>query len=137
MQISIIDRLKRFWQEHPLASIVLLALIPRLVAVVLSKGYGMHDDHFGPIEQPFIIMNDITYWTSRTTPHGHSIVYPSIHYVLFQGFEAIGIRDPQAKMYLVRFLHGLGAEHPADMHGETEFVAFVAPHVAERPDRAM
>ncbi len=107
MQTSMIDWLKRFWHEHPLASIVLLALIPRLVAVVFSKGYGMHDDHFGPIEQPFIIMNDISYWTTKTTPHGHSIVYPSIHYLLFQGFEALGIRDPQAKMYLVRFLHAL------------------------------
>jgi hypothetical protein len=102
-----VNSLKRFWQEHPLASIILLALIPRLVAVIFSKGYGMHDDHFGPIEQPFMIMNDISYWITRTTPHGHSIVYPSIHYILFRGFEAIGILDPQAKMYIVRFLHAL------------------------------
>jgi hypothetical protein len=67
----------------------------------------MHDDHFGPIEQPFQIMQDITYWTSRGEPHGHSIVYPSIHYVLFNGFEAIGIVDPQSKMYIIRFLHAL------------------------------
>jgi len=107
MQTSTINWLKHFWREHLLASIILIALIPRLVAVLFAKGYGMHDDHFGPIEQPFIIMNDISYWTSRTTPHGHSIVYPSIHFVLFQGFEALGIQDPQAKMYLVRFLHAL------------------------------
>jgi hypothetical protein len=102
-----VDSLKRFWQEHPLASIILLALIPRLVAVIFSKGYGMHDDHFGPIEQPFMIMNDISYWSTRTTPHGHSIFYPLIHYLLFQGFAAVGILDPQAKMYIVRFLHAL------------------------------
>jgi Alg9-like mannosyltransferase family len=99
--------LKRFWNEHPLLAIILIALIPRLIAAIFSKGYGMHDDHFGPIEQPFIIMHDISYWTSRTTPHGHSIVYPLIHYVLLNVSESLGIRDPQAKMYLVRLLHAI------------------------------
>jgi hypothetical protein len=102
-----IDSLKRFWQEHPLLSIMILALIPRLLAVLFSKGYGMHDDHFGPIEQPFMIMNDISYWTSRTTPHGHSIVYPSLHYLFFQGLRTLGIQDPQSTMYIVRFFHAL------------------------------
>ena len=90
-----------------LLAIILIALIPRLVAVVFSKGYGMHDDHFGPIEQPFIIMHDISYWTSRAAPHGHSIVYPAIHYALLNGCEAFGIQDPQTKMYFIRFLHAL------------------------------
>ena len=98
---------KRLWNEHPLLAIILIALIPRLIAVIFSKGYGMHDDHFGPIEQPFQIMHDISYWTSRGAPHGHSIVYPSIHYALFNGFEAVGIQDPQTKMYLVRLLQAL------------------------------
>jgi hypothetical protein len=102
-----IDSLKRFWNEHPLLAIILIAFIPRLVAAVFSKGYGMHDDHFGPIEQPFIIMQDISYWTSRTTPHGHSIVYPCMHFAFLNICEAVDLQDPQAKMYLVRFLHAL------------------------------
>jgi hypothetical protein len=97
--------LKRLWDERPLLCIVLLALLPRLVASILSKGFGMHDDHFGPIEQPFIIMQYPTYWTGRVTPHGHSIVYPSIHYALFNLFESIGLKDPQTKMFFVRLLH--------------------------------
>lgn len=100
-----INILKRFWAEHPLLAIILIALIPRLIAVVFSKGYGMHDDHFGPIEQPFMIMHDMSFWSGRGEPHGHSIVYPSIHYVLFRGFETIGIEDPQTKMIFVRLLH--------------------------------
>ena len=99
------ESVERFWNEHPLLTILIIALIPRLIAAIFSKGYGMHDDHFGPIEQPFIIMQDISYWTSRANPHGHSIVYPLIHYVLFNGLEFLGIRDPQVKMYIVRFLH--------------------------------
>ena len=98
---------KILWDRKPIVLILLLAIIPRLFAVVLSKGYGMHDDHFGPIEQPFQIMHDITYWTSRCEPHGHSIVYPAIHYALFNGLEFIGIKDPQNKMYIVRFLHAI------------------------------
>jgi hypothetical protein len=102
-----IDSLKRFWREHPLLAIMVIASIPRFIAAVFSKGYGMHDDHFGPIEQPFIIMKYITYWTGRTIAHGHSIVYPFLHYVLFNGCESVGIQDPQAKMYIVRFIHAL------------------------------
>ena len=102
-----LENLKRFWNERPLLALILIALIPRLVAVVFSKGYGMHDDHFGPVEQPFIIMNYLTYWTGRVIPHGHSILYPSIHYAVFNALEATGIYDPQAKMFVVRLLHAL------------------------------
>jgi hypothetical protein len=101
------ESLAKLWTDRPLLAILLIALIPRIVAVIFSKGYGMHDDHFGPIEQPFQIMHDTSYWTSRSEPHGHSIVYPSIHYALFNGFEAVGIEDPQMKMLLIRLLHAL------------------------------
>jgi len=104
-EYSILASLRRSWDEHPLRMIMILALIPRLAAALFSKGYGMHDDHFGPIEQPFIIMQYLTYWTGRTIPHGHSIVYPTLHYFLFNALEAVGIRDPQTKMFVVRFLH--------------------------------
>ena len=100
-----LDNLKRFWNDRPLPAIVLIALVPRLIAAVFAQGYGMHDDHFGPIEQPFIVMNYLTYWTGRVIPHGHSILYPSIHYLLFNGLQAIGIYDPKATMYVVRIIH--------------------------------
>jgi hypothetical protein len=106
-ELPMIDKMKHFWKRYPLRSILLIALIVRLVAVVFAKGYGMHDDHFGPIEQPFLIMHDIAVWTDRGEPHGHSIVYPLIHYALFNGFEVLGIRDPQTTMFFVRLLHAL------------------------------
>ncbi len=102
-----IDSLKRLWNERPLAAIILIALVPRLVAAVFSKGYGMHDDHFGPIEQPFIIMQYLTYWTGRVVPHGHSIVYPSTQYALMNLFQSAGVSDPQTNMLLIRMLHAL------------------------------
>ena len=102
-----ISSLKRFWNEHPLLALLLIALIPRLVAAFFSKGFAMHDDHFGPIEQPSLILKNITYWTSRTTPHGHSIVYPLFHYLLFDVSIEAGLNDPQAQMIVVRLLHAL------------------------------
>jgi hypothetical protein len=101
------NSLKRLWNEHPLLTIILIALIPRLVAVVFSKGFGMHDDHFEVIEQPFLIIHDINFWTSRVEPEGHSIVYPGIHYLLLNGFNLIGIQNPQSQMFLIRLLHAL------------------------------
>jgi hypothetical protein len=101
----LLNSLKRFWNEHPLLSIIIIALIPRLIAVVFSKGFGMHDDHFEVIEQPFLIIHDINFWASRVEPEGHSIVYPGIHYLLLNGFNSIGIQDPQSQMFFIRLLH--------------------------------
>lgn len=94
-------------REKPIQSLIVLALIPRLVAVFLSQGYGMHDDHFGPIEQPFIIMHDISYWENRGGVHGHSIVYPALHYGLFVVLKQLAIEDPKHVMLIVRFIHAL------------------------------
>ena len=107
MTSTFFNSLKKLWDQRPLLAIILIALLPRFVAAVWSQGYAMHDDHFGPIEQPFIIMHYPDYWTTRTTPHGHSIFYPSVHYALFNGLRAIGIDDPQATMLIVRLLHAL------------------------------
>ncbi len=100
-----LDRFRKLWDEHPLLSLLLIALVPRLIAAIWSKGFGMHDDHFGPIEQPFIIMHYPTYWTGRVVPHGHSIVYPLIHYGLLNFFQFCGVYDPQTKMFLIRLIH--------------------------------
>lgn len=100
-----IESLKRFWKEHPLAAIILIAIVPRLVAAVFSKGYAMSDDHFGPIENPFIVMHYPDAWIHRGGVYGHSFVYPFLHYVLFNVLATLGIQDPQTTMYVVRFLH--------------------------------
>ncbi|HEY6951114.1 MAG TPA: glycosyltransferase family 39 protein [Bacteroidota bacterium] len=102
-----IEQLKRLWNERPLLTIMVIALIPRVIAAIWSKGYAMSDDHFGPIEQPFIIMHYPVAWIQRGGVYGHSIVYPSIHYALFNVLQAVGIQDPQTTMYIVRFLHAL------------------------------
>ncbi|MFN3306752.1 MAG: glycosyltransferase family 39 protein [Candidatus Kapaibacteriota bacterium] len=100
---SLISRLAR----KPLLSLFLLTFIVNLPAVFFARGYGMHDDHFGPIEQPWAIINDPKIWETRTTPHAHSIFYPLLHYILFKLLYSYRISDPQDVMLVVRLLHSL------------------------------
>jgi hypothetical protein len=94
------------WRKSPLPLIMFLALLFRLFAVVFAKGYGMHDDHFGVI--------DIAQRWLDGTEHPYSKgqgwlspLYPWLHYLLFGLLQKLGMFDPQAKMYVVRFFHAL------------------------------
>ncbi len=105
--------LVQFWKSRPLLSIVIIALIVRLVAVFFARGYGMHDDHFLVIEasQSWVDGTDYNNWLPQNQanpkPEGHSFFYVGIHYLIFQVFKHIGISDPVFKMYIIRLLHAL------------------------------
>ena len=108
------ETIHKYWQEKPLVCILLLAGFFRLLAVIFSKGYGMHDDHFLVIEaaQSWVDGYDYNRWMPTitkdlTTPSGHSLLYPGFHYFLFRFLEWMGMTDPQSKMYVVRFLHAV------------------------------
>lgn len=102
------------WQQSPLLSIMLFALVLRLLAAVFSQGYGMHDDHFIAIEEPWSWTQDKDYdgWLPGTKgensePSIYSFFYPGINYFLFQGMHAMGILNPKTKMFIIRLLLGL------------------------------
>lgn len=97
--------LNRFIETKPLQLIILISFFVNIFAVIFSKGYGMHDDHFGPIEQPWKIINDSTIWDQREKPHAHSIFYPLLHFILFKLLYTLSFSDPQSIMLIVRFLH--------------------------------
>ncbi|MFI5163969.1 MAG: glycosyltransferase family 39 protein [Bacteroidia bacterium] len=102
-------QIKIYWEEKPLTLIIFLAVVSRILSVIFSKGYGMHDDHFLVIEsaQSWVDNFDYNDWlpSSGNVPQGHSWFYCGIHYCLFWLMKAIGISDPQGKMYIIRFLH--------------------------------
>lgn len=102
-----LKKISYLYNDKPLQVILVIAFAVRLIAVIFAKGYGMHDDHFGPIQQPYEIMRDYSIWTERENVHGHSIVYPTIHFYAFKMMESFSINDPQDKMLIVRFLHAL------------------------------
>jgi hypothetical protein len=98
------------WENHPLQLIFFVAAFFRLLAVLFSKGYGMHDDHFLIIEaaQSWVDGTDYNNWLpghGDSLPDGHSWFYSGLHFLLFKFFNAIGFVDPDLKMYVVRLLH--------------------------------
>lgn len=102
-----------FFQASPYRSILLLALVVRLLAAVFARGYGMHDDHFCVIEpaQSWVDGTDYNNWLPQhqehPSPQGHSFFYVGIHFLLFSFLQMLGCTDPQWKMFIVRLLHGL------------------------------
>ncbi len=104
---NFLDKIINKLIKKPYLSLFLITSLINLPAVFFAKGYGMHDDHFGPIEQPWAIINNPQIWAERTTPHAHSLFYPLLHYFLFKLLYKFGINDPQDLMQIVRFLHSL------------------------------
>lgn len=105
--------IKSYWNHRPLLLILWIALVLRLIAVVFSKGYGMHDDHFLVIETAQSWLDGAVYnnWflekSFTDTPTILNFFYAGFHYILFALMEKTGITDPQVKMYVVRLLHAL------------------------------
>lgn len=103
-------QLKQLWEEKPLKLIVFAGLFFRALAVIFSKGFGMHDDHFLIIEaaQSWADGSDYNYWlpgSGAKQPSGHSFFYVGLHYFLFRFFNLLDFTDPNAKMYVIRFIH--------------------------------
>jgi len=81
-----------------------IAVLFRLIAVIFAKGYGMHDDHFCVIDIAQRWVDGSRDWLGSGV-HWRSLVYPGLHFLLFELLQKLGMTDPQGKMYVVRFLH--------------------------------
>lgn len=104
------ESIKKKWEQSPLQLILGVGIFFRLLSVIFSKGFGMHDDHFLIIEvaQSWVDGSDYNYWlpgSGAAQPTGHSLFYVGLHYYLFSFFKLLGFADPNAKMYVVRLLH--------------------------------
>ncbi len=103
---------KNWYNSHPLKFALLLGLVLRLVAVLFSKGFGMHDDHFLVIEaaQAWADGTDYNNWlpgSGNTQPSGHSFFYAGLHFLFFSVLQSVGIFNPEIKMLLVRLIHAI------------------------------
>ncbi len=99
---------------HSWKMILFMALIVRLIAVVFSQGYGMHDDHFLIIEASSSWVDGFDYnhwlpWTKTNTglPHGHSFTYVGLNFFYFYFMKLIGVSDPKLLMLFNRLIHAL------------------------------
>jgi len=104
--------IQKYWNLNPLAVIMILAIIVRIIAVFFAKGFGMHDDHFLVVEIPqswvdgFNIDNWLPNGRLGDVPSGHSLLYPGIQFALLSIMKFVHITDPQIKMLILRFIYG-------------------------------
>jgi hypothetical protein len=101
-----------YYNQHPLAGIMIVGLFVRMVAAIFSRGFGFSDDHFMVIEvaQQWINGLDDNAWlpmNGNTVANGPSLLYPGFHYYLFLLLKSIGITNPEVKMVIVRTLHAV------------------------------
>jgi hypothetical protein len=96
--------------------ILFAAIIVRLIAVIFSQGYGMHDDHFLIIEASASWVDgfDYNYWLPWTEgnkgiPEGHSFTYVGLNYIYFSLMKFLGVGDPKILMLINRLLHALAS----------------------------
>lgn len=97
-----------------LKTILIAALVVRVIAAIFSQGYGMHDDHFLVIEAAASWSDGYDYnhwlpWSTGSTgqPEGHSFTYVGINYIYFVIAKFFGIADPKLLMLFNRLLHGI------------------------------
>jgi hypothetical protein len=107
-----LQNIKQYYDNHPVRTIMFIALIARAIAAIFSHGYGFSDDHFLVVEVAQQWVDGLDYkgwmpWNGNTVASGHSLFYPGMHYVLFELLQSIGITDAVTKMYIVRLLHAL------------------------------
>lgn len=103
------------YNANPLKCIILVAFVVRLLSVLFSKGFGMHDDHFLIIEssKSWILGFDYNNWlpwsqaVDNPIPSGHSLFYPGFMYGFFAVLEFLGIKSLNTQMYFVRLIHAL------------------------------
>jgi hypothetical protein len=98
-------RLDAAWRDRPLLVVLAVAVLLRLIAAVLSKGFAFHDDHFEVVEVAQGWLDGERAWLGNTDWY-RSVFYPGLHWALFGALEALGLRDPQAKMLVVRLVNG-------------------------------
>jgi hypothetical protein len=106
-----------YWRAvDPMWKIMIVALLARLVAVVFSAGYGMHDDHFLIIEASasWVDGYDYNHWLpwnpgNRGEPEGHSFTYVGLNFLYFYVMKFLGVVHPKVLMFGNRLLHALAS----------------------------
>ena len=103
--------LKQYYNNNPLAAILIAGAFFRLLAVFFAKGFGWIDDQFLIVEiaQSWVDGTDYYKWLPTTPgnegPVKFSFFYTGIIYYLLSFLELVGIENPQSKMYFVRLVH--------------------------------
>ena len=108
--------LSALYRKQPYLVILSMAFLVRIFAAVFSQGYAMHDDHFLIIESSSSWSHGHDYnnwlpatqqkwvdlgWKDEVRPEGHSLIYPGIHYLLFEAMQSLGLENPKIQMLVI------------------------------------
>ena len=105
------SKLLKFREKHPFLSVLTIAFLIRLLAVLFAKGYGFDSEHFLYVETPNAWIDNIEYQhlnldnVIQDYPQGRSLFYVSINYLWFGFLKIFGITNPQLLMFFSRLLH--------------------------------
>ncbi len=88
-----------------LQTILLVALVFRLLAALFSKGYAFHDDHFCVIRVAQNWAYGIPHWIESPVPPKHSMLYAGINAAFIWLAESVGVQDPIVKTTFLRLVH--------------------------------
>jgi Alg9-like mannosyltransferase family len=100
-------RLKKAFEGLSIYHIMVIGFLLRLLAAVFSKGYAFHDDHFDVVELAQKWRDGINFYWMEGPVYNVSLIYPGIHYLLFEACEKLGITNPQNIMFVTRLLHAI------------------------------
>lgn len=107
--------LKRFIQNHPLLFCLTIAIILRFFAVIFSRGYMAHDDHFENVRMAYLWFSGDMFKADGTltwigAPAGgisRSTFYPLLLFLMMKVFAIFGVVDLNLFMYFNRGLHAI------------------------------
>lgn len=99
------DRIKTYYNNYPLHTILWVALIIRLLAAFFSKGYAFHDDHFCVVRVAQNWVSGYPHWLHMDGPPKHSMLYAAFNAAFIWLMDMIHITDPIAKTTVLRIVH--------------------------------
>lgn len=97
---------RRWIREHPVATLLIVGGLLRLIAAIFAKGYMASDDHFVVVQVPADWLNGFPTWFENAEPIKRGVLYPYLVYALMWVLKGIGVTNPDTVMLVQRLLHG-------------------------------
>ncbi|QSE96230.1 ArnT family glycosyltransferase [Fulvivirga lutea] len=105
--MTINQRVQEYYAQYPFKTILIVAVIARLLAALFSEGYAFHDDHFDVTRVAQSWANGIPHWLETGIPPKHSMFYAGINAGFIWVVELFGASDPYVKTTFLRIIHAL------------------------------
>jgi hypothetical protein len=99
-------RTRAVLRAHPLAVLLAVAALLRLVAAIFARGYMASDDHHQVVELAARWLRGEPVVPAGGGVFYRSLLYPGLHWAILGAARRLGLTDPDAGMLLVRLVLG-------------------------------